>query len=476
MQKGDLAEIGLADVLSTLAEGAATGCVHVEDPVGARAQVFLRSGRVYAATAPGRRPSLGERLLALGVLTEPALDDALQAQREELQGWRLSELLVHLGLVERPDVEPVVRELVREAVLAVLPWAHGTWRLRAGEKTRDDVAEPVEVAELVALAPVARTPAYGPGARPVLSAAGTSPEQLQLDPDAWALLCSVDGVRTLAGLAVDRAEPLHTTGLLVGTLLRAGLVEVEAEAEPEDDEADDPALVTSLSRVSLALSVALGPSPLSAEPLDGGSAPLMAASPVLLPEQPHALDAARRDNDAAELAAAQAELEAARTLTELVTDEEPADELSGDAVVMDLGSRREARDEHGDEHGDEAGDEHAYEQGHQAGEGAAEEAGEEAEADRSAFAAELSATAQSAPDEPVPAEPGSQEVPAQPGPAPAAGQPDPHADTASLLRELASLGLGDQPVPPPRPAPAPRPVAPSTPAPVRRRKGLFGRH
>ena len=56
-------------------------------------------------------------------------------------------------------------------------------------------------------------------------------------------------------------------------------------------------------------------------------------------------------------------------------------------------------------------------------------------------------------------------------------EPDPawaarsDTDTASLLRELSSLGLDDEPVPSPRPASPPRAVPP----PVKKRKGLFGR-
>jgi hypothetical protein len=53
------------------------------------------------------------------------------------------------------------------------------------------------------------------------------------------------------------------------------------------------------------------------------------------------------------------------------------------------------------------------------------------------------------------------------------------ADTAMLLRELSSLGFGqddDRPAPPAHP-PAQRPTAPVAPAadPKRKRKGLFGR-
>ncbi len=86
----------------------------------------------------------------------------------------------------------------------------------------------------------------------------------------------------------------------------------------------------------------------------------------------------------------------------------------------------------------------------------------------------------------------SEPVAAEESPAPAAGLPpglppgwlraghrDPHADTASLLRELSSLGLADEPAPA-----TPRPARPGLPPPAvtaasrdkdRRRKGLFGR-
>ena len=43
---------------------------------------------------------LGVRLMSRGALTPEALAEALEIQRTELQGWRLGELLVHLGYVE----------------------------------------------------------------------------------------------------------------------------------------------------------------------------------------------------------------------------------------------------------------------------------------------------------------------------------------------------------------------------------------
>ena len=50
-------------------------------------------------------------------------------------------------------------------------------------------------------------------------------------------------------------------------------------------------------------------------------------------------------------------------------------------------------------------------------------------------------------------------------------------DMASLMRELSSLGLEDEPTPPPsqRPTPSPQRPAASAAAGPKKRKGLFGR-
>ena len=46
-----------------LADGLATGCLHVIDPDGVDAKVYLRGGNIYAVVVPGERPQLGARLV-----------------------------------------------------------------------------------------------------------------------------------------------------------------------------------------------------------------------------------------------------------------------------------------------------------------------------------------------------------------------------------------------------------------------------
>ena len=240
MLKGDLSATTVATVLRQLADGEATGCLHVVDPAGGTAKAYLRGGRVYSVLVPGSRPMLGSRLMSSGALGPEALAEALEAQRTELQGWRLGELLVHLGYVDQPVVEAFVNEQVRESLSVLLPWRDGAWKFRVNERTREDVAPPVDLEELLAAvqeraaswAAIQQT-VQGPDAVPVLSAAGTADAEVALDSDAWSLLCKVDGVRTMTELARECGFTLYEAGQVVFTLVRAGLLEVEADGADE---------------------------------------------------------------------------------------------------------------------------------------------------------------------------------------------------------------------------------------------------
>jgi hypothetical protein len=237
--KGDLATTPLADVLTTLAAEGATGCLHVVDDEGEESAVYLKNGLVYSAYVPGRRPQLGARLVSSGALGPEALEEALDAQENELQGWRLGELLVHLGYVDRGVVEAFVIEQLRESLYDLSRWTGGRWRFRKNEKTREDVGGTATVAEL--LAEVARRErewavitesVHGPQAVPLLGAGGLAAAEMTLDADQWALLCKVDGMRTVADLARECGFTAFEAGQIVHQLVTAGLLEVEETVLP----------------------------------------------------------------------------------------------------------------------------------------------------------------------------------------------------------------------------------------------------
>src|SRR3954452_20284632 len=249
MLKGDLTSTPLAPLLVQLADESASGCLHISDAEGDEALISFKAGLVYAVMVPGRRPQLGAKLVSSGDLAPEALADALEAQRTELQGWRLGELLVHLGYVDQPVVEAFVREQVHDALWDLIRWTDGRWRFRKNEKTREDVAPPTAVTDLLtnlrsrgmdwaAISAVV----HGPSAVPVLSTRGGGAPETMLDADAWSMLCKIDGERSVAELARDCGYTLFEAGRVLVALVQAGLVDIEedvevvAEVDPAVDE------------------------------------------------------------------------------------------------------------------------------------------------------------------------------------------------------------------------------------------------
>jgi hypothetical protein len=243
VQKGDLNTTPLVALLRSLAEERAIGCLHVFDVDADEALVYFKHGLIYSVSVPGRRPQLGSRLVSSGALAPDALAEALEAQRTELQGWRLGELLVHLGYVDQPVVEAFVNEQVHEAMWDLFRWMEGTWKFRKGEKTREDVTTPLAVEELLGVLRERQerweqiaAVVHGPTAVPLLSArADGTPPELMLDPDAWSLLCKIDGERTVGELARECGYTLYEIGRILVTLVTAGLVDVEVDINPEAD-------------------------------------------------------------------------------------------------------------------------------------------------------------------------------------------------------------------------------------------------
>ncbi|MEO6822478.1 MAG: DUF4388 domain-containing protein, partial [Candidatus Nanopelagicales bacterium] len=280
------------NVLLELASQEATGALTVSEPDGEHSTVWFRDGLVYSVSVPGRRPLLGVRLMSSGALTPESLAEALEVQRTELQGWRLGELLVHLGFVNRNVVEAFVLEQVHDQVADLLHWQVAAHRFRNGQRTRQDVAPPAEVTVLLAEAR-ARDERWttiladigGADTVPVLSTSDDAASDVVLGPHDWALLCKVDGVRSIADLADDCGFTVFEAGLVVEGLITAGLVDVEfaeadagvrAEAPWVEDHPSDADVATSVARVTAALTDMLSPA---------GGRPFAAPAPAVAPSR-----------------------------------------------------------------------------------------------------------------------------------------------------------------------------------------------
>ncbi len=243
MLKGDLTSTPLAPLLLQLAADAATGCLCISDGKADDALVYLKSGLLYAVSVPGLRPQLGAKLVSSGALAPEALAEAQEAQQSELQGWRLGELLVHLGYVDEPVVEAFVTEQLHESLWDLLRWHEGQWRFRKNAKTREDVGPPLVVVDVLESL---RDRGYewenisavvhGPTAVPMLSTNEGAAAETTLDNDAWSMLCKIDGERTVADLARDCGYTLFEAGQVIVSLVQAGLVDIEEHVDIEGNE------------------------------------------------------------------------------------------------------------------------------------------------------------------------------------------------------------------------------------------------
>ncbi|MGH3743279.1 MAG: DUF4388 domain-containing protein [Mycobacteriales bacterium] len=246
MQSGDLADGTLGDVLRSLAADSATGGLHVrrtrEGASQRDAVLYLKDGALYAATSPGPRPLLGVRLVAAGAVTREALQEALESQAGDLAGWRLGELLVHLGYVDAEIVTEFVIEQMLDAIGEVVSWPDGTWRFRKGEHTRGSEDFALDVGAV--LAHVAKRLHH----LTTLAAAGSAdsvPVRLSYDSDlasaqiplAQTLLSVIDGNRSISELAVRCGLTTFEAGQVLSLLVESGAVELREPPSVEAAEA-----------------------------------------------------------------------------------------------------------------------------------------------------------------------------------------------------------------------------------------------
>ena len=198
-----------------------------------------RTGLIYSVFVPGRRAQLGARLTASGDLSPEALASALDVQTNELQGWRLGELLVHLGYVEREVVEAFVIEQLRDAMAVLLEWPVAAHKFRKTKKTRQDVAPPMTVRDLLAEVEMRRHRWVELLSRSAASAASRCCPHAPTAPPTWCCpaptgRCCARSTATATSpsLAAECGFTVFEAAHVVSSLMDAGLVDVEL---PDDE-------------------------------------------------------------------------------------------------------------------------------------------------------------------------------------------------------------------------------------------------
>lgn len=216
--------------LAGQASCAATGRLDIAT-AQARAQILLREGRIAMVSGVQARPALGMRLVSGGCLSLTNLGTALNAHRQHPE-MRLGDVLVRMGLVARVEVEQVAWEQMCDDVAAILTWADPTSTFSPLAPDAVPPAGP-SVEELLRAAGdrARRWQAIvreigGPDTVPNLSEDLMSAKDAALQPTDWAVLCRVDGRRSLRSIAEQAGLTLMEAASILKGLLAAGLATV----------------------------------------------------------------------------------------------------------------------------------------------------------------------------------------------------------------------------------------------------------
>ena len=220
----------VAGELRALAARGASGQLDLHG-AGAAAHVVLRDGRICTVERSGAHPALGMRLVSGGCLSLTNLGAALTAQQQHPQ-MRLGDVLVRMGLVRRADVEAVAWDQMSDDMAAILRWPEPTARfapmppdaLPAPGPSVEDLLAAAGEREHVWQQVVRRI--GGPDTVPNLCDDVLEARDVALRPTDWAVLCRIDGQRSLRSIADQAGFTTLEAAQVLDGLIAAGLVTV----------------------------------------------------------------------------------------------------------------------------------------------------------------------------------------------------------------------------------------------------------
>lgn len=226
--------------LRALAASHACGALAISGP-GATGRILFRDGRICTVEHSASRPALGMRLVSGGALSLTNLGSALAVQQQHPQ-MRLGDVLVRMGLVQRHDVEAVAWGQLCDDVASMLRWQDATTTFTPASPDTLPPAGPHVEDVLSAAADrgiqwqrVVRR-IGGPDTVPSLCDECLGSKDTALRPTDWAVLCRVDGQRSLRSIADQAGFTILEAASILEGLLAAGLVVVpETHLPPATD-------------------------------------------------------------------------------------------------------------------------------------------------------------------------------------------------------------------------------------------------
>ena len=234
--RGEIGDTSVAELLRSLLGSGETGILTLRSGEVTKS-IYIRSGRVMYAASTNVDERLGESLLLRGRITARQY---LEASKMIRPGRRLGAILVELAALEPEELIPAVEHQVKEILMDVFTWTHGSYELVIKDLDPDSVVTLNISTENLILEGIRRVRAWSQLMRglgnisAVLSRAGGEDYRLELSTEEQEVLAQVNGRSTVEQICdVSYLTHFETCRILWGLqvlgMLRRGQTDPAAE-------------------------------------------------------------------------------------------------------------------------------------------------------------------------------------------------------------------------------------------------------
>ena len=239
--EGPLRELGIHDVFQLLDLSRKTGALRVTSELrDNEGKVHFDSGKVVYASIRSNPHPLGAMLVRTGKVSEADLERALSLQAQRQDGQRFGQILVEMGVITVRELERQVRLQVEAVIFELMSWREGFFSFSESDANAVPVGFSVKIStESLLMEGARRIDEWSRIANkvphlavvPVLAAVHEDHSSgLDLLPNEWELLASIDGARDLRTIASELGRSEFDVAKITYGLLSTGVVELRMPA------------------------------------------------------------------------------------------------------------------------------------------------------------------------------------------------------------------------------------------------------
>ena len=224
--RGEIGETSVPELLRSLLGSGETGILTLRNGDVTKS-IYIRAGRVLYAASTNVDERLGENLLLRGRIT---VRQYLEASKMIRPGRRLGAILVELAALEPEELTAAVEHQVKEVLMDLFTWTHGTYELVIKDLAPENVVSLNISTENLILEGIRRVRAWSQIMRGlgdvglVLARAASPDHRLELSAEEQEILAQVNGRSTVEQICDVSYLTHFETCRILWALLVLGIV------------------------------------------------------------------------------------------------------------------------------------------------------------------------------------------------------------------------------------------------------------